>query len=158
METLDKKTELPGVNDFAESFADHNGAIIGFGIVAALAHSAQVYGIMDGWGEIPRGVGQSLKHPFLGYLGSIFGYTLARSKSIAKQFWSVAVWSTTSNFSGEGGQFLLTPQSDESNIFAEHNRVETFKDLMFALAIGAGTFAVNERRIQKKHKKQQSSN
>ncbi|MDO8265872.1 MAG: hypothetical protein Q7T41_02935 [Candidatus Saccharibacteria bacterium] len=135
----------PSVSD---SIIDHIGVAYGLGIVAFIAHKAQIDNTMVSWPDFPREVINSMSHPFLGYTGGAIASVLYRTKSYAKRVCYGFGLGTLNNFGTEAAQSALLPHTPETNFLANRNIPETKKDFGFAIAAMI-FFAFREKRLQK---------
>lgn len=110
------------------------------GVLVATAY-ASYYGERHGWFvDLPdalRASSESMAHPIIGYIGwRATSHLLRFTPNSVKHTASLTV-ATYANFFVEELQQNLSPPNPHYNYLASHNKFETTKDYLFALA-GAG--------------------
>jgi hypothetical protein len=114
---------------------------LGLGLMALVGHKIQTSGLTYEIPDYPRLVTDSIKHPFVGYIGAAVGHLATRlaarrsGREISQRetVGNMLAGATIANFGAEQSQSMLYAINEYKDYFSAKQTPETIKDYFFAL-------------------------
>ncbi len=132
-----------GKEESHESRIREFGTYIGLTLMSGSASYLELTGKMTGWNWAERGVGQSLRHPLIGYATASW----ATRKFTKHRLVTVVAAATTADWAIQAGEpVVLDPDHNPLKILSGDSIVETSKDYCFTILGMLGYLMQNRRR------------